>query len=189
MKALMGVAILSALCASPSATADCWAPVAGAGRIAFTARQAGAAFQGEFKSYAGQVCLAEGPASQNRIRVSVQTASVDSRLPELDEALRGPDFFDVQRWPQAAFESETVNAIGKGRYEVTGKLTIRDITRGVAVPFTLTPQGDGKTAKVEARTTLLRLDYRVGSGQWADTRWVDNAVELVFSLTMQRVPE
>jgi polyisoprenoid-binding protein YceI len=188
MKAILGLAMVAALSASPAANAECWMPVAAAGRIAFTARQAGAAFRGEFKSYSGQVCLAENPGSQNRIRVSVQTGAVDSRLPELDDALRGPEFFDVRHWPQATFESEAVSAVGKGRYEVTGKLTIRDITRSVTVPFTWTPQGDGSTAKLEARTTIMRLDYGVGTGQWADTRWVDNAVELVFSLTMRRAP-
>ena len=186
MRILLAIALCSTIGASPSAMAQCWMPVAGS--ITFAAKQAGAAFRGEFKSYAGRICLPYGPGSQGGVRVSVQTGSVDSRLPELDEALRGPEFFDARRWPQATFESEAVRAVGKDHYEVTGRLTIRDITRTLAVPITLLPQEDGTSAKLEARTTILRLDYGVGTGQWADTRWVDNAVELAFSLTLRRAP-
>jgi len=172
-----------AVCAAAaSARAECWAPRASDGQVGFTARQAGAAFRGRFTSFAGEVCIGE----QGRIRVAVRTASVDTRLPELDEALRGPEFFDVRRWPQASFESDAVKALGGGRYEAAGKLTIRDVTRSVAVPFTLRPEAGAGRARLEARTMLQRLDYGVGVGQWADTRWLDDAVELSIVLTLQR---
>lgn len=182
MKRRLGAMLALSLCAAAPAMAECWAPRAGDGQVGFTARQAGAAFRGRFASFSGQVCIAE----QSRIRVAVRTASVDTRLPELDEALRGPEFFDARRWPQASFESDAVKALGGGRYEVAGRLTIRDVTRSLVVPFTLRPEAGADRARLEARMTLLRLDYGVGIGQWADTRWLDDAVELSIALTMQR---
>lgn len=180
MKAALCAAAAAAACAASPATAECWVPVPGEGQIGFTARQAGAAFRGRFTSFSGEVCLGE----QARIRVAVRTASADARLPELDEALRGPEFFDARRWPQATFESDALKPLGGGRFEVAGRLTIRDVTRHVTVPFALRPEAVASRARLEARMTLLRLDYGVGTGQWADSRWLDNAVQLDIVLPM-----
>lgn len=182
MKRLLCATLALAVCAAAPAMAECWTPRAADGEVGFTAKQAGASFRGRFASFAGEVCVGE----QARIRVQVRTASVDTRLPELDAALRGPEFFDPRRWPQASFESDAVKALGDGRYEAAGRLTIRDVTRRVAVPFTLRPEAETRRARLEARLSLRRLDYGVGTGQWADTRWLDDAVELSIALTMPR---
>ncbi|HEV2213392.1 MAG TPA: YceI family protein, partial [Gammaproteobacteria bacterium] len=88
---------LSALCLiSSAACADCWQPVPETSKLSFTATQAGAPLEGTFHHYDARLCLDAGSGS---LKVSVQTASVDTQLPELDEALRGADFFDVTHWP------------------------------------------------------------------------------------------
>ncbi|HVA54706.1 MAG TPA: YceI family protein [Gammaproteobacteria bacterium] len=164
------------------AAASCWVPVPSMSNIEFSTTQAGAPFQGTFRDYAGLVCI--DASGDSHIRVSVNTTSVDTQLPELDTALRGPDFFDTRRWPQALFESETVRPMGQGRYRVTGKLTLRDVTHEVSVPFTFTPATDGN-ARLEGQLRLERLDYHIGLGQWADTRWVGNQVKLTFSIVVK----
>ena len=173
---------LVGLLLAPFAGAGCWVSVPALSHIEFSTTQAGAPFQGTFRDYAGLVCMDAG--GDSHIRVSVNTASVDTQLPELDTALRGPDFFGTRRWPQALFESEAVRPMGQGRYRVTGKLTLRDVTHEVSVPFTFTPATDGK-ARLEGRLRLERLDYHIGLGQWADTRWVGNQVKLTFSIVVK----
>ncbi|MBU6421139.1 MAG: YceI family protein [Gammaproteobacteria bacterium] len=172
-----------AFSAAPLAAAACWQPVPGANSIVFTTTQAGAPFQGQFTKFAGVVCLGEGSGRDGRMQVSVQTASVDTDLPELDAALRGPDFFDTARWPQASFTSESIKALGGNRYQVTGKLTLRDVTREIAVPFTFTPVTGGG-ARLDGKLDFERLDYHIGLGQWRDTRWVGDRVEVTFSVAL-----
>lgn len=172
-----------ALIAAPLAMAACWAPVPDANSIVFTTTQAGAPFQGEFKTFGGLVCLDQ---ADSRIQVSVEAASVDTGLPELDEALRGPDFFNTARWSQASFTSESVKALDAGHFQVTGKLTLRDVTREITVPFTFTPAADGG-ARLEGKLDFERLDYHIGLGQWSDTRWVGNPVEVKFSVMLRLV--
>lgn len=167
---------------APLAAASCWVPVPALSHIEFNTTQAGAPFQGTFHDYTGLVCIDGG--ADNQIRVSLRTASVDTQLPELDEALRGPDFFDVSRWPQALFESQTITALGNGRYQATGKLTLRNMTHRVSVPFTFKPTADGR-AQLEGQLVIKRLDYDIGLGQWADTRWVGNQVEVRFSVVVR----
>lgn len=179
--------LLLGLVAMPAAPAgaQCWNAVPQASVITFNVSQAGAPLQGTFHDYDGLVCIG-GSESDDRIRVNVRTTSVDTQLPELDEALRGPDFFDSARWPQAVFESQTVRALGQGRYQVTGKLTLRDVTREVSVPFTWTPAASGD-ATLKGQLAIQRLDYHIGLGQWTDTRWVGNQVQVDFSVSLKPV--
>lgn len=173
---------------APPAAAACWVPVPADNSIVFNTTQAGAPFQGQFKSFDGLVCLDQGDARNNHMRVSVQTASVDTGLPELDEALRGSDFFDTSRWPQANFESESVKALDAGHYQVTGNLTLRDVTREITVPFTFTSVAGGR-ARLEGKLAFKRLDYHIGLGQWSGTRWVGNEVEVAFSVMLKPAEE
>jgi polyisoprenoid-binding protein YceI len=172
--------ILTATCAD----ASCWTPVPKISRISFDISQAGASLEGTFSDYSGQICLDSGSKTEDRIKVQISMASVDTRLPELDEALRGTDFFDVTRWPEATFESDAMHALGKGHYEVQGKLTLRDVTRNITVPFLFQPGTDGN-AKLTGQLNIQRLDYHIGQGQWADTRWVGNQVNIAFSVILK----
>lgn len=174
---------LALLLSAGAARADCWKPVPGPKSLTFSASQAGAPFPGEFKSYTGLLCLDAKDPSKNRLQVHVDVGSVSTDLPEMDVALNGADFFDTARWPQAKFESDSVTPTAPGQYTVDGKLTLRDATRAVSVPFTWTPTADGKSARLTAKFTLQRLDYGIGKGQWADTQWVGDSVDIAFAIT------
>jgi polyisoprenoid-binding protein YceI len=180
---IIGLALGSVMSGtSPLATAACWVPVPAANSIVFNTTQAGAPFQGQFTKFTGVVCLNQARAQDNYIRVSVQTASVDTGLPELDDALRGPDFFDVSRWSQANFTSDAIKQLSVGHYQATGKLTLRDVTRKISVPFTFTRTVTN--AELQGTLAFERLDYHIGLGQWRDTRWVGDRVEVKFSVTL-----
>ncbi|HLW75146.1 MAG TPA: YceI family protein [Gammaproteobacteria bacterium] len=177
-KLFLALAFLSA----GAARADCWKPVPAPKSLSFNASQAGAPFPGEFKSYSALLCLDAKDPSRNRLQVQVDMNSVSTDLPEMDDALKGGDFFDTAHWPQAKFESDSLTLTAPGQYKVSGKLTVRDTTRSVSVPFTWTPAADGKSARLTAKFTLQRLDYGIGRGQWADTQWVGNPVDLAFAI-------
>ncbi|MBI1733437.1 MAG: YceI family protein [Gammaproteobacteria bacterium] len=165
------------------ALADCWQPDAAASEVRFAATQAGAPIEGTFRSFTGRICLDEGQPDRNAIDVTIDTGSVDMGLPEFDEAMRGAEFFDTAHWPAARFISTSVTALGSGRYAAAGRFTIRDRTRDVEVPFTLS--GAEGTPVIAGETAIRRLDYDIGLGQWRDTRWVGDEVTLRFSVTLR----
>ena len=81
----------------------------------------------------------------------------------------------------------TFSAVQAGaRFEAQGKLTIRDVTRPVRLPFTFVVAADGRTARLSGGTTIQRLDFGVGQGEWNDTTWVGNAVDIHFDLALTR---
>jgi polyisoprenoid-binding protein YceI len=183
MKPLRLIPLLAAAgMTAAAAHADCWTSVPEGSNVSFSASQAGAALQGTFHKYDAQLCLDKSGGS---LHVSVQTGSVDTQLAELDEALRGADFFDTARWPAAVFQSDAIKPLGSGKYQLSGKLTIRDQTRDVTLPFSWTVQVDGKSARLEGQLRLKRLDYQVGQGQWADTHWVGDPVDLTFAVVFR----
>lgn len=179
---------LSSLLGAMRVDAACWAPLLKASQITFSINQAGAPLQGTFGDYDGLICIDPANGKDDHIRVRIRTASVNTQLPELDEALRGADFFDTARWSQALFESSSVRALGQNRYQVQGKLSLRDVTRDISVPFTFQTNVDG-SARLAGQLTLQRLDYHIGLGQWADTRWVGNQVNITFSVVLKPVPK
>lgn len=171
---------------APNAFAGCWQVVPEQSQLIFIAGQAGGTLQGRFNDYSGVVCADAANGTASRIEATVQMASVETELPELDEALYGRDFFDAERWPKAIFRGDAVRPVGEDRYQVTGTLQLRDVSREITVPVTLKPDADGSQASLATSLTLARLDYGIGQGEWSDTQWVGD--EVTIELTARLVP-
>jgi polyisoprenoid-binding protein YceI len=176
-------AMLAMLLATPLAARD-WQVDAGASRLRFTGTAQGESFQGEFKRFTPTVALEPGKPESAKIGVEVDVTSVDTRNKERDDALATAEFFGFDRFPKARFRTTSCKA-GKaaGAYLCEAELTIRDKTRKLAFPFTFR-EADGQ-ATLEARVTLKRLDYDVGTGEWAETDTVANEVEVDVQLKLR----
>lgn len=164
----------------------CWKPVNEPGAFTFISEQAGAPLEGTFHDFDAEICFdPEHPEKNSHIEVTVNTASVDAMLPELDEALRGPDFFYSRKWPQATFISDHIESLGNNHYKVTGKFTLRNVTRTIEIPFDMEYSPNNDNPRLVGSTTIKRLDYNIGLGEWKDTRWVANEVVLKFSVKLK----
>jgi polyisoprenoid-binding protein YceI len=177
---LVAFALVLALC--PAAHADLRQADQSAGRLEFSATQAGAKFTGTFTRF--RVALDFDPAhpASGRLDVSVEVSSLDTQDPERDEILRGPDFFRADEHPQAIFHAGRFERAGDG-WRAPGDLTIRGVTRPVPVTFTLAPGADFSIMKGSA--SLNRLAFGLGQGEWASTEWVGDEVDVRFELRLQ----
>ncbi|HEY1992256.1 MAG TPA: YceI family protein [Gammaproteobacteria bacterium] len=173
---------------SAGASAACWKPVPSPKSLSFIASQGGAPFPGEFKRYTAELCLDDKDPAKDRLRVDVDLDSVDSGMDEMDAALKNDDFFDTAKYPKGSFVSDSLKQVSPGHYSVTGKLTLKGVTKTVTVPFTWTPSQDHKQASLDAKTTLQRRDYRIGQGQWDDPQYVGLGVDVVFAITFVPAP-
>ena len=172
-----------ALAGTTGNASNCWRPVPEPEALVFISTQAGAPLEGTFHDFDAELCFdSEYPDTPTQITVRIATSSVDTLLPELDDALRGPDFLDSAKWPYATYISDKIQALENNKYIVSGKFTLRNITRTIEVPFILTPSTTSELPQLEGSTTIKRLDYEVGQGEWNDTRWVGNDVVLKFSV-------
>jgi polyisoprenoid-binding protein YceI len=123
------------------------------------------------------------PASH--LEVTIAMNSLDTGDQERDDTLRDADLFAVKKFPQAHFSAAQILKTANG-YEAVGRLTIRDMSREVRVPFTFrTATEAGVSAGYMAgKTTIKRLDYGVGQGDWKATDQVGNDVGVSFALRL-----
>ena len=94
------------------------------------------------------------------------------------------DWFDVEQWPTARFETKSFREIGPNQYETVADLTIRDVTREVVLPFRL--EIDGNDADAEGTVVIKRSDFGVGQGEWSDTSQIGDEVTIRIDLEATR---
>ncbi len=166
---------------------SCWKPADYEDSFKFISKQAGAPFVGTFHKFDAEICFnPDHPDVNDHINVTVETASVDAKLPELDDALKGPDFFYSEKWPTATFQSDRIEPLGNNHFRVTGKFTLRNVTHTINVPFELKYPANSDTPKLIGSTTIKRLDYDIGLGEWKNTKWVEDEVILEFSVQLKQ---
>ena len=104
-----------------------------------------------------------------------------------DGTLRGADLFAVERFPRARFTATSfAPGPAAGSWLARGTLRIRDQERALALPLTLAfASRDGRrVATLRGTTTLRRLDYGVGQGEWRSTEWVGDEVVVEWNLEL-----
>jgi polyisoprenoid-binding protein YceI len=162
------------------AAAECYAVNPASGSVSFELKQAGSPFRGTFRRFGGELCL--GDARGSRIEVWLEPASVDTGLPEIDAALREKEFFAVTEFPRIAFASDSVEERADGQH-VRGTLDIKGRRREFEVPFSVRVVSGRPT--VSGSFVLNRLEYRIGTGEWSNTRWLGAEVKVEFTATLE----
>jgi polyisoprenoid-binding protein YceI len=125
------------------------------------------------------------------VEVTIDTASADTGNRDIEQELKRPKWFDTARFPNARFATTAFRAIGGNRYEAAAKLTIRDVTRDVTLPFTL-EIGDDRAdpnqlvARAAGELSISRLAYGIGQDEWTDTKIVADAVTIRIEVVARR---
>jgi polyisoprenoid-binding protein YceI len=121
----------------------------------------------------------------SRLDVVVEINSLDTGDQERDDTLRSADLLAVSKFPQAHFAATQINRSAAG-YEALGKLTIRGVTRDARIPFTLrtATENGAPVGYMNGKTSVRRLDYGVGQGDWKATDQVGNEVAVSFALRL-----
>lgn len=176
---------LLALVTGSAWSATAWTTDAAASKLTFVATQAGGEFEGRFKRFAPAIVFDPVDLANSRFAVEIDTTTAATGETDRDNILKGQEFFAVAQWPAARFETGAFRSVGPGSFEATGRLTLRNVTRDVRLRFTFKPGADGRTAVLAGGTTVQRLDYGVGQGEWTDTQWVGNEVRIRFELHLK----
>lgn len=147
--------------------------------------QAGAQNAGRFRKFPVTFDFSAENLAVSRLDVTVDMASVDTGDKERDDTLRSADLFDVAKFAQARFTSAQFTKTASG-FEAVGQLTIHGTTRDARIPFsfkTANEQGQA-IGYMAGKTTIRRLDFGVGQGDWKSTDWAGNEVTVAYSLRL-----
>ena len=153
--------------------------------VGFTVKQMGVPLQGHFKQFDAQVQFDTAKPETSKIQFTVATGSATMGSKETDAELPKATWFNVAGFPQARFESTAVKALGAGKYQVDGKLSIKGQSQNVSVPVTLTQSG--ATTIAAGTLPIKRLAFKIGEGDWTDTSMVADDVQVNFKLALTGV--
>jgi polyisoprenoid-binding protein YceI len=133
-------------------------------RVGFTVRHMMVSnVGGSFHDVKATIDLDDKNLTKSTVEFTIAASSIDTQNADRDKHLKSPDFFDVTKFPNLTFKSTKITAAGKNKFKVTGDLTIRDMTKPVALEVTLTdPMTNpwGKTVRgVEATGKLNRHEF------------------------------
>ena len=119
--------------------------------------------KGRFSAVEGTILADESNPANSSVQVKIDVNSIDTRDEKRDGHLRSADFFDAATFPQITFTSTNVESQGHNEYVINGNLTIRDVTREIAIPATFHGTGGtpfGTTAAgFSAELTINRKDF------------------------------
>ncbi|WP_228976948.1 YceI family protein [Streptomyces sp. DH12] len=161
--------------------------------LGFTARHAMVTnVRGAFTDHDGSLVLDGTDPSASSASIDVRIASVDTGSADRDAHLRGPDFFDAETFPLMTFRSTAAEALGGADYRITGDLTIKGVTRPVAIDLEFNgaakdPFGNERVG-FEGKAEILRSDWGLTWNAALETGGVlvSDKIKLTFEISAIR---
>lgn len=141
--------------------------------------------RGTFTKLGGDIAYSASDPGKSSIDVTIEAASVDTRVEMRDNDLRSPNYLEVAKYPAITFKSTRIAAPSAGKLTVTGNLTIHGVTKEVVLDV------DGPTAPItdkkgnlhmgaSASTKINRQDFGVGGSSPA----IGNELSLLIDVEM-----
>ena len=147
-------------------------------RVIFHYSYAGDPYEGEFRNVDAVFEIDPLSPGSCDFSVTIPIADIGLDSPEALDYLLDVELFDVDRFPTARFEAEECRLQSMDSFVSNGTLTIRDVTRPMSFPFTLSVEMNGGQIgfRLKSNVTIMRLEYGVGQGYWASTAEIPNDI-------------
>lgn len=198
-RAISVVAVVAVLALPAAAATSTWQIDPNHSSAQFAVRHlAISTVRGAFTKVSGTVQFDDKDVAKSTLDVTIDAASVDTRVSDRDKDLRSDHFFDVEKYPTLTFKSTKVEQIEPGKLKVTGDLTIHGVTRQVVLDVegpTLPvkdPWGNQRVA-ANATTRVNRQDFGVKWNAKMDNGgWVvgdDVAITIDVELVQKGAPK
>ena len=139
----------------------------------------------------GVIHLDATDAAACRTEVTLQAASVTTRVADRDTHLKSADFLDVEQFPTITFCSTAVEGAGDGAFKLLGDLTIKHVTKSVVLDARFEGQGKdpwgGERVSFLATGAIDRRDFGLTWNAALETGGVLVSHEIKLTLDVQAV--
>ncbi|GGY72400.1 MULTISPECIES: YceI family protein [Streptomyces] len=145
--------------------------------------------RGSFSEHEGTLTLDGANPAASAASLDVKIASVDTGIADRDAHLRSGDFFDAEQFPLMTFRSTGAEQLGGDKYRITGDLTIKDVTRPLAIDLefngTATDPYGNQRVGFEGGAEILRSDWGLTWNAALETGgvMVSDKVKLTFDIS------
>jgi len=176
-------ALLLACALAPARAAD-WTTDPAGSRLEFAASFEKAPAPGVFKEFDARLRFDPDKPAGGTLDVAIKVASADMASADVNAAIRGPEWFDFAKFPQAEFHSGDIRRVEAGRYLARGTLSLKGARQPVEVPFTWTGARGGAT--MEGEFTVKRGAFGIGTGEWTATDVIGADVKVKFRVRLRK---
>jgi polyisoprenoid-binding protein YceI len=133
--------------------------------IGFSIRHFVSKVPGNFTKFSGSIVVDRANLEKSSVEATIDVASVNTANEKRDGHLKSPDFFDTAKSDTAKFKSKSWKKTGEDTFDVTGDLTLKDVTKQVVLKTKLLGFGPGmqgaQLSGWEATATLNKADFGV----------------------------
>jgi len=137
---------------------------------------------GRFNDFGGELTYDTENPENASVQVTIDTASLDSNHAERDKHLRGEDFLEVDKFPEARFQSTSYAPTGENTATLTGDLTLHGVTKPVTIEVEQIGAGPdpwgGYRRGFQGATTIALKDFGIDY----DLGPASQEVELILSV-------
>jgi polyisoprenoid-binding protein YceI len=155
-----------------------------ASQVNFVGSKVTGSHQGGFKAFTGHFTIKDGAPVGNDHKAVIDMASTFADDEKLTGHLKSPDFFDIEKFPQATFDVTGFKKDSETTYTVSGNFTLHGQTKNISFPATVNQSGDA--VRIDAKFDINRKDFGIVYAGKADDLIRD---EVVIELKLEATPE
>ena len=137
---------------------------------------------GFFGKWDADVKLDATKYENSTVAITIDAASINTRVDMRDNHLRGPDFFDVAKYPTITFKSTGVKQTAANKLEISGDLTVKGVTKKIVVPASVMFYDKG-VGRFRGTLTLLRKDFGVSYDPAVNP--IENEVQVQWDIALK----
>jgi polyisoprenoid-binding protein YceI len=149
--------------------------------------------RGRFSDVRGTVITNEAEPAKSQVDITIGVNSIDTREGQRDAHLRSADFFDAEHFPEMTFRSTRIAAVSGDSLSLVGDLTMRGVTREVALDVTAEGRGSdpwgGERAGFTASGKIRRSDFGLTWNQALETGGVVVGDEVKITIDAELVKQ
>jgi len=148
--------------------------------------------KGSFTNFTAEVEANPEDLTGATISFDIDVKSINTNNEDRDNHLRSGDFFDVEGFPSIKFVATDIKKTDEGEYDVTGDITIKDVTK----PITFEAEYGGKgtnpwgqeVVAFSANTKISRKEFNLTWNQALETGGVLVGDDIKITIEIQLNP-
>jgi polyisoprenoid-binding protein YceI len=150
--------------------------------------------RGEFSGINGSMRYDPNRPTEARVEATIDCSTLNSGVAARDTQMKGPDFFDVKKFPTMKFSTTRVQMAAPGKLKVSGDLTINATTRPVILdvegPSAVVKDARGREkVGLSAATKINRKDFGIVWNEVLETGGLAVADEVSITLDIEFIRE
>lgn len=164
MKHLLALLAVLSIAASTQAAVEVYKIDATHSAINYSLRYILSKYTSSFTKLSGEITVDRDNLEKSSVTATIDVTAVSTGNTDRDNHIKSADFFDAAKFPAATFKSKSWKKTGENTFDITGDLTIKDVTKEVVLKTTLLGFGPGMRPGTllsgwEATTTIKKSDF------------------------------